>query len=506
MEKEDKANGANSTAAFAELRRLIVGPEREQLTTLKQRIDGLDLRKDVSEVLPSAIRIRASRDSALPAAMYPVVEESILFSIRRDPAVLSDALFPIIGAAVRKAVASSLQGMMQALNQTMEQSLSWRSIGWRIEAMRTGKSFAEIVLVRSLLYRVEQVFLIHKRTGLLLQQRVAESAVVRDPALVSGMLTAIQDFVRDSFGVQANQELETLRVGDLDVWIQHSPHAILAAVIRGTPPSELQSVFAGSLEEISRNQGSELEHFDGDTAPFAACQEQLKACMLGQGTHTDKHYAALWWLAGALAILAFGLGIYLGRGEFRRWDEYVAKLKSQPGIAITSVEKHGGQYFVSGLRDPLAADPVALLAGSGIAASRVQFHLEPYHSLQPAFEASRRFSNETLLIDEEVIRFATNVSKLTPEEAGHVGGVARHVLLLLDTAKQIGRPVRIELTGHSDKVGTVEENMLLAARRADEVRAELVNAGVPAVQLIARAGSEATDLRGVTFRVQAIKK
>ena len=32
--------------------------------------------------------------------------------------------------------------------------------------MRTGRSFAEVVMLRSLVYRVEQIFLIHRETSL----------------------------------------------------------------------------------------------------------------------------------------------------------------------------------------------------------------------------------------------------------------------------------------------------------------------------------------------------
>ena len=131
------------------------------------------------------MKLRLQRDGALRAALQPVVEEAIFVSVQKHPLVLAAALFPIIGAAVRKAVASALRAVTQTLNQIVEQSLSWRSLRWRWEAIRTGKPFAEILLARSLLYRVEQVFLIHRETGLLLRQEVAEAVVIRDAELVS---------------------------------------------------------------------------------------------------------------------------------------------------------------------------------------------------------------------------------------------------------------------------------------------------------------------------------
>ena len=74
---------------------------------------------------------------------------------------------------------------------------------------------------------MEQVFLIHKETGLLLCQVSAPNAAMQDADMVSGMLTAIQDFVGDSFTTQKGEELETLQVGELSVWIEQGPQAIL---------------------------------------------------------------------------------------------------------------------------------------------------------------------------------------------------------------------------------------------------------------------------------------
>ena len=59
-------------------------------------------------------------------------------------------------------------------------------------------SFAEVVLKHTLVYRVEHVFLIHRHTGLLIAHAASQDATSQDPQLVSSMLSAIQDFVRDS--------------------------------------------------------------------------------------------------------------------------------------------------------------------------------------------------------------------------------------------------------------------------------------------------------------------
>jgi OOP family OmpA-OmpF porin len=187
-----------------------------------------------------------------------------------------------MGPAIRKAITSALQGMIQSFNQVLEHSFSLKGLKWRFEAMRTRKPFAEVVLLHTLVYQVEQVFLIHKDSGLVLQHVVGKSVIAQDPDLVSAMLTAIKDFVQDSFGGKKEESLETLRIGERNVWIEQGDNAFLAAVIRGNPPMDLQAVLREAIEEINFRQRDELESFDGDTTCFEEIRYILDNCLQAQ--------------------------------------------------------------------------------------------------------------------------------------------------------------------------------------------------------------------------------
>ena len=248
---------------------MILGPFRDQLDRLQQAVDHPPALQsgDVGRVLPEAIALRAARDKKLALALEPVTENAIRASIRKNRQVLVEALFPVMGPAIRKAITAALQGMIQSFNQVLEYSLSLRGLKWRLEALRTRKPFAEVVLLHTLLYQVEQVFLIHRRTGIVLQHALAQNAVAQDPDLISGMLTAIRDFVQDSFGAGKEDALNALRVGERSVWIEQGPHALLAAAILGNPPPEVRTMLAEALDEIHLRKEAELDGFDGDTAP-----------------------------------------------------------------------------------------------------------------------------------------------------------------------------------------------------------------------------------------------
>ena len=220
MAEEPATNGRNAgNDRFPELRALIVGPELEDIRLLQERLDDPNIRaEEVGHILADAVRMQTRGGPALRHALQPIIEQSIRISVLRDPSMLADALFPIIGAAIRKAVATEVQSILaDASTASLSSVFRFRSLAWRWEAVTTGRSFGEVVMLRSLLYRVEQVFLIHRATGLLLAHRAADTAVVKDADMVSGMLTAIQDYVRDSFGANQADKLETMQVGELTV-------------------------------------------------------------------------------------------------------------------------------------------------------------------------------------------------------------------------------------------------------------------------------------------------
>ncbi len=493
---------------LSRLRALVMGPALDELNALRNRLDDPTVRAgETSQVIAEAIALRSRRGGELRQALQSSIEEALRISVQRDPHMLANLLFPVIGPAIRKAVASSLTGMLDALNKTLEQSVSVRAVQWRLESWRTGKSFGEIVLLRSLLYRVEQVFLIHKETGLLLGHEVAQSAVVRDADLVSGMLAAIQDFVRDSFAPAEAKDLESIQMGEFQVWVQHGPGALLACVVRGVPPHELGSMIQDRLERIHEQMGAALEDFRGDATPFDAARPILRSCLTGQLEHARRRTP---WVLSAAAILLVLAAVTLGYIDFlgqRRWSAYLERLSAEPGIAVTSAQCGIRGCTITGLRDPLAADPNRFLEGSGIAPEKVSARWEPYISPAPQFAAARRLDAHKEAVELQGVFFKTASAQVAPEA---LWPVANELHLLLEAASAAGRQVNVELSGWTDASGLEAVNAKLGQERADRVASELAALGIPAGRLVSRAGGVSKSGTGgpkdwsrrrVTFRV-----
>lgn len=526
--------------AIAELRNLLLGPE------LQARLDSLQLRvEDVSQVLPEAIILRTMQDEQLTKAVMPTVEQALEVSVKQDLNVLANSLFPIFGPATRKAVAAAMKTLTESLNQTLDHSLSPQGFKWRLEALQTGKSFAEVVLLRTLVYRVEQVFLIHRETGLVLQHAVAPTVAAQDADLVSAMLKAIQDFVQDSFSVSQEDALETLHFGELTIWIDQGPQAILAGVIRGTPPQELRLSFQTTLEQIHKQFRSSFISFQGDNTHFEPSKQYLEACLQTQHQpKKDKPSPILFALLGII-LCSIGLWGFFSFQERQRWVSYLEKLNSQPGIVVVDAEKRWGKYFISGLRDPLAIDPVKLMRSSKLNPQTVTSNWESYLSFEPRFIIKRakqllqppetvslsidengilhatgsaqrqwidqarnlapnipgitQFRSEQLIeaelqalhwgkkiIENQIIYFVTGYTQIVPGQSDKIQTVVREIKKLTDAAASLNKGVRIEIIGHSDSDGLEENNLLVSQARAELILSNLVSQGLTKTHLTAK--------------------
>jgi outer membrane protein OmpA-like peptidoglycan-associated protein len=522
---------------LVELRRLLLGPWQTEVSRLKQRLDDPGLHaRDVGGVLPEAVVMRSGQDEKLATALTPTVEEILKASVKKDPKTLVDALFPVMGPAIRKAILETVKRMIQSFDQIIGQSFSWRGLKWRVEAFRTGKSFGEVALFHSLLYRVEQIFLIHRETGLLLQHVVAESATAQEPDMVSGMLTAIQDFIHDSFRTEGEDTLDAVQMGELTLWIEQGPLAVIAGVIRGNPPERLRQFFAEALESIHLEQYQSLETFKGDAAPFEAVRHYLESCLWAQYKPGKKKVSPLTVvILGALAAVLGWWGVHAIQSNLR-WAAYVEKLGAEPGVVIIETGKREGQRFISGLRDPLAKDPADLLKEAGIDPKEVVFRWEPYYALNDRFILTRarqllnppetvsltfedgvltaegsaphqwvhevrgrlaaipgmvQFRDKNLVdrdleelaavkerLEQTVLFFETNTPRLLPDQSGRVGDLVEQIRRFQLLAMVVGVGSRIQVVGHADASGLETENIKLSQKRADEIRALLVSRGI----------------------------
>jgi len=538
---------------WTQLRSLLLAPEQTQLDEIRERLDNLVIHaRDISRVLPDAFTLRGEQDPPLSKALAPYVENGFIAAVRKSPRTIVDAIAPIMGPAIRQAITRALQGMMQSFNQTMDESLSIRGLRWRFEAWRTGRSFAEVVLLHTLRYRVEQVFLIHRTTGLLLHHVATESAAVQDQHLVSGMLTAIQEYVRDSFGATRDEMLDHLQVGEWTVWIEHGSHAYVAAVVRGTPPTSLRQNIRDVVDDLHVRYASALEQFSGDPTPFHATHSHLEACVQAHYDLPPKPGALkLWILGGGLLLLLSWWG-WATYHTHARWLYLVDQLQAEPGIVVTQAQPILGGYRLEGLRDPLAKDPLSVIREAGIEPSIVMATWSSFYALEPQLILTRartilqppdtvqfHMDGDTLVatgvashewvretrrlavlvpgishyrdeglftasipdllkqVSRTIIHFNSGSAQIEPSEHAGVTSAADALRDLGHAALQAGRRVRLEIRGWTDETGSASTNAELGKRRAQSVFVALGGERLGSFMTVMTSSGSELDQRGV---------
>jgi len=377
-----------------QLKQLLFGAEKQALDQIADRVERREVRTaDVAEVLSEAIDRSYREDAELVESLTQPVGDCLQRAFRDDPQTYGDALYPVMGPAIRKSIMHALRNFTQQINEAVEHSVSPQGLKWRWQASRAGIPFGEYVLQKTMRYRVEQAYLISRENGLLVGHVHHEASRIKDSDAVSAMFTAIQDFVKESFSPDRTGRLESADMGDFTLWAVHGPHALLVCVIRGVPPKRLRADLSAVLERIHFRYGEAIREYRGDTSTVPDVEVELERCLRFEAreeSEKDRRLVPIWMIV--LTVLLLAAAAFLG---IRSWTHAQqlktldAALNAAPGIHVTDIELDGGDFTVRGLRDPLAASVNDLAASVDIPIERVAAKMQPFQSLQPEIIAAR---------------------------------------------------------------------------------------------------------------------
>jgi OOP family OmpA-OmpF porin len=395
MAKEDineQLQKAIAADQLHELRLIFTGLDREELQQLNTLIkDPEAFSEEIRKLLPLSVRKMIDAGDLDMTSLLPLIEEAMRESIQKDPKTLADILFPIMMPAIRKAVASDIKQMLDSLNNTLEHGFSLKRLGWRLQALFSGRKYSEIVLSHAYIYQVKQVFLIHKTTGLLLAQLTdSQQDNTADADMVSSMLSAIKDFVQDSFANKKESTLEEINVGRMRILLEQGPYAILATVVEGNVPKAYHDLLKETIEGIHVSLYRELENFGGDVTPFEENTHFLKQCLQKEQKVRKKRKPVFAFFLLFLVTILIVFGIYLGVDKHLRYKHLLTDLRNTPGIVVTrSGNSLFGKMAFYGIRDPLSQKPSSFLKKNNTKSNTVYFSFKPYLSVEPPLVIQR---------------------------------------------------------------------------------------------------------------------
>lgn len=499
---DGRADELPPTNDYDRLKDLLLGEEREALDAAQARIAQLDrAQRELSARLPDAIE-RAQQGAGaarIAQALAKPVTQALGAAVRENRQVIVDVLFPVIGPAIRKAIAEALRGLVVDVNNAIESSFTPRGLRWRIEAWRSGVPYAQIVIKHTLAYRIDHVFLIERDSGIVLDRESAPDLPELDGDAIAGMLTAIGDFVSDSVGRDGDNTLDAARVGEHLLWVVRGPRANLACFIHGVPPAGLHALLEQRLEEIHAHFAHGADAGGTDAAWRSLLRPERLTRDVRDAAPAERAKSSRWPVLSILLIGLALLAFFAVRSE--RWntrvDELRTRLAAHPGFVLTGLEQHGRDALtVHGLLDADAEPPDAALRGEG-AEVPVKLDTVGYVSTDDTVVArrARRLldapASVTIAVRDGVLaldgRAAEDWIEGARDRAGWIAGV---------------RDVRFGVIAETDAAALARDRIELLARelRTRSVTfvrdTELASNGAAALERIAAVAREALSIAG----------
>lgn len=148
-----------------------------------------------------------------------------------------------------------------------------------------------LVVARRQRVAIEEVFLVY-RDGVLLSHLSRTLMPDKDEDVLSAMLTAVQEFVRDAFRYGEHRELHQMDFGDYRILIERGKLAYLAVVYSGKNQSSVRKKVRSVLDRIEAAYATVLENWDGDMEKVVGARDIIRDYLLKSNSHgraTNEH-------------------------------------------------------------------------------------------------------------------------------------------------------------------------------------------------------------------------
>ena len=125
-----EVNKTLSETDLETLRRLLLGPEYQSvLSTNKIINDPVKLGELLVPVISQSLKLEQSSQT-MQKALSPTVVNALMDSVSDDPKPIADALYPVMGPAIRRSISSTMTQMTDNFNELLEQSVSPKAWQW----------------------------------------------------------------------------------------------------------------------------------------------------------------------------------------------------------------------------------------------------------------------------------------------------------------------------------------------------------------------------------------
>ncbi len=259
----------NNKSLFEQLQDILLQEDRNIAERIERKVESIEddvsgLKEEVNEIKEDVFDIKENIDnpSKLGSKIDPIMQLKILElkqdfyddvfrhevelvvkdQLKSSQDEIIEALYPIIGKLIRHYLRLQFDSFLENVNSRLENTFSLKWWGDRMKAAFAGVSQKELIIRESFVTQVQEVFIIHSESGLLLGSYSKNNTA--DVDLIAGMLTAIKQFVAGTFKTKG-EDLETIEYGDYKILITNFYKYYVATVTSGM----VDATFKASLHE-----------------------------------------------------------------------------------------------------------------------------------------------------------------------------------------------------------------------------------------------------------------
>lgn len=239
-----------------------MAPIIDEMIQAKAQEDKEGISSALAPILPDAITEQVSNfPGEFATALAPEMGKAIKEQIELERDAMVDALYPVIGSTITKYMGEAIT----AINQKVENNLSPEGISRKLRARFQGVSEAELIFKEAMPFSIQGIFLIHKGSGLIIDEVQPFGKQRLESEMMAGMLTAIRSFVNDCIAQSGNiSELDRIDYGNCEIVLEVAGYCYLAVVTQGSPPQSFLEKMRDTMITITQRHGKAIELFDGD--------------------------------------------------------------------------------------------------------------------------------------------------------------------------------------------------------------------------------------------------
>ncbi len=304
----------------------------------------------LSQYLSKIIAKSASGNKLeLSYALQSTIASVLSKEVENNKEKMIDALYPILGGMISRYVAQAIKEMMDSINEKIEDGFSLNKYKRKVKAKVSGVSETELLLEESSDATIYSLFVIHKKSGLLIAEANLENKEIGDPHMVASMASAIKDFIND--WIQNHEEESSVQLvsyGKETLYIESAGSVYIIAFLNAEPDyeqrSEINTFFAHLVKRYSRF----FQTFNGDDSALEVkiLSQKMQAFIDAQRKTSPQTKKEKKSMAKYLVwLLAFGALFYV----YIQVEQYYANYRLEQSL----LQKTGAQIRVTQEEDTL---------------------------------------------------------------------------------------------------------------------------------------------------------